>query len=85
MAKKKVKQAVGEDDGGIGSRPSVPVPAAHQAQSSPSPNSRHKSRIPDAAHSTAAPTGLAICRNKYVYGTRFFFLIPFALSVFGLH
>ncbi|KAM0464006.1 hypothetical protein ACHAO4_000731 [Trichoderma viride] len=65
MAKKKVKQAVGEDDGGIGSRPSVPVPAAHQAQSSPSPNSRHKSRIPDAAHSTAAPTGLAICRNKH--------------------
>ncbi|KAK1244856.1 hypothetical protein MKX08_004485 [Trichoderma sp. CBMAI-0020] len=65
MAKKKVKQAVGEDEGGIGSRPSVPVPAAHQAQSSPSPNSRHKSRTPDAAHSTAAPTGLAICRNKH--------------------
>lgn len=78
MAKKKAKQAAGEDDGGIGSQPSVPVPAAHQAQPSPSPTSRQKSRNPDATHSTAAPTstGLAICRNKYVYGTPFLLLLP---------
>ncbi|KAK6445514.1 hypothetical protein ACSS6W_001335 [Trichoderma asperelloides] len=65
MAKKKVKQATGEDDGGIGSQPSMPIPATHQAQSSPSPSSRQKSRTTDAAQSTAAPTGLAICRNKH--------------------
>ncbi|KAL7924274.1 hypothetical protein ACQKWADRAFT_287860 [Trichoderma austrokoningii] len=65
MAKKKVKQAVGEYDGGIGSQPSVPAPTAHQAQSTPSPKSRQKSSTLDAAHSTAAPMGLAISRNKH--------------------
>lgn len=72
MAKKKVKQATGEEDGGIGTQPSVPIPATHQAPSSPSPSSRQKSKAADAAQST----GLAICRNKYVYGTRFFKNFP---------
>ncbi|KAL6902702.1 hypothetical protein GGI43DRAFT_382881 [Trichoderma evansii] len=61
MAKKKVKQAVGEEDGGIGSQPSAPIPATHQAAPSPSPSSRQKSGTADAAQST----GLAICRNKH--------------------
>lgn len=83
MAKKKVKQATGEDDGGIGSQPSVPIPATHQAQPSPSPSPRQKSKTTDAAQPTAAPTGLAICRNKYVYGTRFLF--PLVLFLVELH
>ncbi|KAM0250353.1 hypothetical protein ACHAQJ_008660 [Trichoderma viride] len=68
MAKKRVKQTTGEEaslDNGSGSQPSVPAVTAQTVQASSSSSPRQKSRIPNAAQTTAAPSSLAICRNKH--------------------
>lgn len=75
MAKKKVRQTLGEEtslDSGSASQPSVPSPTAQASQASSSSGPKPRSRISHAAPTTAVSPSLVICRNKYVYGNPFF-------------
>ncbi|KAL7794501.1 hypothetical protein V8C37DRAFT_375794 [Trichoderma ceciliae] len=68
MAKKKVRQTSGEEaslDNGSGNQPSVPAVKAQPSQASSSSGPKQRSRISHAAHTTAVPSSLVICRNKH--------------------
>ncbi|KAJ4858650.1 hypothetical protein T069G_06917 [Trichoderma breve] len=68
MAKKKVRQTLGEEaslDSGSASQPSVPSATAQASQASSSSGPKPRSRIPHAAPTTAISPSLVICRNKH--------------------
>ncbi|KAL7913236.1 hypothetical protein GGI35DRAFT_467944 [Trichoderma velutinum] len=68
MAKKKVRQTLGEEaslDNGSGSQPSVSTATAQASQASSSSGPKPRSRISHAAPTTAISPSLVICRNKH--------------------
>lgn len=68
MAKKKVRQTLGEEaslDSGSSSQPSVPSATAQASQASSSSGPKPRSRISHAAPTTAISPSLVICRNKH--------------------
>ncbi|KAL7955166.1 hypothetical protein V8C34DRAFT_250881 [Trichoderma compactum] len=70
MAKKKVRQTLGDEaslDSGSASQPSEPSATAQASRASSSSGPKPRSRISHAAPTTAISPSLVICRNKYVH------------------
>ncbi|KAL7932716.1 hypothetical protein V8C35DRAFT_306533 [Trichoderma chlorosporum] len=68
MAKKKVRQTLGEEaslDSGSASQPSMSTATAQASQASSSSGPKQRSRISHASQATAVPSSLVICRNKH--------------------
>ncbi|KAL7946511.1 hypothetical protein V8C42DRAFT_320867 [Trichoderma barbatum] len=68
MAKKKVRQTLGEEaslDNGSVNQTSVSAATAQASQASSSSGPKQRSRVSHAAQTTAIPPSLVICRNKH--------------------